>query len=293
MRKIVKVWLVTSEHLEDRLWFREEQDFIVGMNYVAVLVSTSGITVLAFVLMSNHVHFLLVCTREEAERFINEYKRRYSCYLQRKYGIAKGLKDNDIDIREIPEDPEAIAWTVAYIINNSVVANICAHPSLYPWGSGDAYFNSKPIEGSPLDSVSARKRYSLLHSKSDVPGNLLVNGRGYIDPRSYLNARYVEETVFRTPGRMNYYITNSSKAKRRLAAGDDNLPSFRDQSILAAIPDLCRSLFGKRHFSELNGSEKAEFLRQIRYRFSSNVHQIARVAGLTYEEASRLLDSTM
>jgi hypothetical protein len=92
---------------------------------------------------------------------------------------------------------------------------------------------------------------------------------------------------------MNYYITNSSKAKRRLAAGDDSLPSFRDQSILAAIPDLCRSLFGKRHFSELNDSEKAEFLRQIRYRFSSNVHQIARVTGLSYGEASRLLDNAL
>ena len=126
-----------------------------------------------------------------------------------------------------------------------------------------------------------------------VPGEWRIGSQGYIDPRSYVNIKYVEETVFCTPGRMNYYIANSSKAKRRLAAGDDNLPSFRDQSILAAVPDLCRSLFGKRYFNELNDSEKTEYLRQIRYRFSSNVHQIARVTGLTYEEASRLLDGVL
>ena len=290
MRKNIKVWLVTSEHLEYRLWFREEQDFIIGMNYVAVLANEYGITVLAFILMSNHVHFLLVCTREEAEHFISELKRRYSVYLQHKYKIFNGLRRNKVDIREIPDNPEAIAWTVAYIIDNSVVANICSHPSQYPWGTGNAYFNRQVLDGVQAASLSGRKRISLLHSRVPVPGEWRICSQGYIDPRSYVNIRFVEETVFRTPGRMNYFIANSSKAKKRLASGNDNLPSFRDQSILAAIPDLCRSLFGKRYFSELNETEKVEYLRQIRYRFSSNVHQIARVTGLTYEEASRLLD---
>lgn len=290
MRKNVKVWLVTSEHLEDRVWFREEQDFIIGMNYVAVLVNEYGIKVIAFILMSNHVHFLLVCTREEAEHFISELKRRYSVYLQHKYRIFNGLRRNKVDIREIPDDPEAIAWTVAYIIDNSVVANICSHPSQYPWGTGNAYFNSQSLEGVLVASLSGRKRISLLHSRVPVPGEWCICNRGYIDPRSYVIIRYVEETVFHTPSRMNYFIVNSSKAKKRLTAENDNLPSFRDQSILAAIPDLCRSLFGKRYFRELNETEKVEYLRQIRYRFSSNVHQIARVIGLTYEEASRLLD---
>ena len=293
MRKIIRVWLVTSEHLEDRLWFREEQDFITAMNYVAVLVNEYGITVIAFILMSNHVHFLLVCTREEAEHFISEFKRRYSGYLQRKYKILNGLRRNKVDIRAIPDDPGSIAWTVAYIIDNSVAANICSHPSQYPWGTGNAYFNRQGQDGVPVASLSGRKRCSLLHSRVPVPGEWRIGSQGYIDPRSYVNVRYVEETVFCTPNRMNYFITNSSKAKRRLAAEDDNLPSFRDQSILAAIPDLCRSLFGKRYFNELNDSEKTEYLRQIRYRFSSNVHQIARVTGLTYEEASRLLDGVL
>lgn len=34
-----------------------------------------------------------------------------------------------------------------------------------------------------------------------------------------------------------------------------------------------------------------EFVRQLRFRFSAHVNQIARVCGLTYEQAAQLMDS--
>jgi DNA-directed RNA polymerase specialized sigma24 family protein len=76
-----------------------------------------------------------------------------------------------------------------------------------------------------------------------------------------------------------------------METSDESMPAFRDQIILAAMPDLYRSLFQKQRFEELSPSEQAESLRQIRFRFCSNVHQIARVTGLSYEEAARMLDS--
>ena len=90
---------------------------------------------------------------------------------------------------------------------------------------------------------------------------------------------------------MNYFLVNSSKAKRKIQNSDDRHPAFRDQVILAALPDLYRSLFGKQSFEELTLEEKTESLRQVQRRFCSNVHQIARVTGLTYEAAARMMDS--
>ena len=69
------------------------------------------------------------------------------------------------------------------------------------------------------------------------------------------------------------------------------MPSFRDQIILSALPDLCRTLYGKKEFSELEEGQKTEVLRQLRYRFSSNVHQLARVTGMSYEAAAKMLDT--
>ena len=69
------------------------------------------------------------------------------------------------------------------------------------------------------------------------------------------------------------------------------MPSFRDQIVASAVPDLCKALFGKPCSQELNPAQMAELLRQLRYRFSSSVNQLSRVTGLTYDAAARLLDN--
>ena len=51
---------LSSSHLEDRIWFRDDEDFKVGMNCVALAAVKTGAGVVVFVLMSNHVHFLLM-----------------------------------------------------------------------------------------------------------------------------------------------------------------------------------------------------------------------------------------
>lgn len=112
---------------------------------------------------------------------------------------------------------------------------------------------------------------------------------GCVTPSSYVDVRRVEK-LFRTPKRMNYFLLTSSKAKQRIDTIEEGLPAFRDQVILAALPDLCRSLFGKIAVNELDESQLVELLRQLRFRFAANVNQIARVVGLTYAEAAAYLD---
>jgi hypothetical protein len=89
---------------------------------------------------------------------------------------------------------------------------------------------------------------------------------------------------------MNYFLNNSSKAKRRLESGEKGSPAFRDQIILSAIPDLCGSLFHKASVNELTKDEQTELLKQLRFRFSANVNQLARVTGLSYATVTELLN---
>lgn len=290
MRQEIKIWLVTTDHLEDGLWFPEEADFKAGMNYVAVLAADESVSVLAFVLMSNHVHFVLAGVRDDIERFINEFKRRHSKYLRNKYNIDKLLKSNDVDIREIPIENESVERAIAYVQMNPVAANICAHPTQYPWGSGNVFFNATAPKGTRLDSISGRSRIRILHSKSCMPEHWLIGEDGYILPSSYVKWENVEK-MFRTPGRMDYFLRTSSKARTRLESGEGAIPGFKDQTVSYALPDLCRTLFQKGSFEELSQQQKVEMLRQLRYRFSSNIHQLARVTGLTYDAAAKLMDS--
>ena len=86
MLKTVNIYLVTTDHLCDKIWFRDEEDFRVAMNFVAVVAASSTALVLSFILMSNHVHFLLSGSEGEASAFIDKFKQLYGKYYRRKYG---------------------------------------------------------------------------------------------------------------------------------------------------------------------------------------------------------------
>lgn len=285
----MKHWLITTEHLEDRLLFKDIEDFIVGMNHLAIQSHRCAVIVLAFILMSNHIHIVVEGSREDVETFITMLKLVYSKYLAAKYRTREHLRRLKVDIRPISDEDEALERAIAYVQMNCVAANICATPYEYPWGTGTSFFKLSEVKGTQLGEFSARARYKLLHCKTDVPLNWRVCEEGYIIPTSYVKTKFVER-LFRTPKRMNYFLQSSSKAKQRVEAMEEGLPAFRDQVLYAALPDLCRSLFGKTSVKELTESQLIELLRQLRFRFAASVNQIARVAGLSYAEAAAYLD---
>lgn len=297
-------YLISTEHLEDKLWFREVDDFVVGMNHVALQAyMCPEVSVLAYILMSNHVHFVLYGTRQEVRDFVNAFKGRYSLYLYRKYGVNAQLRENGLDLKVVSEyEQESLERAIAYVQMNSVAAGICSHPSLYPWGTGNCFFKMSNVETGfpvvtpqykPLADFSLRSRMRMMHSNmvKTLPPKWLVSEEGYVLPESYVDVDHVEKT-FRKSSRMTYFLNSSSKARKRLEADEDRIPSFKDQLILQALPDLLRGLFGKTAFSELSSeADQSEAIRQIRYRFSANVHQAARVCGISYADAARLIDS--
>ena len=283
-------FLITTDHLETRLWFLDDDDFKTGMNYVATVAFMFGVRIIAFILMSNHVHFVLECTRELALRFITEFKRLYSRYLNQRHGTKELLRGNGVDIQELRLGDESLERAIAYVQMNCVAANICLEPAAYPWGTGRTFFQVSAKRGQCLGALSARGKNKLLHSKMILPAGWMLGEDGYILPESYVPVRFIE-SLFRTPRRMQYFLQSSSKAKRVLDHIEKDLPAFRDQVILAAIPDLCHSLFQKRSIEELDIQQRTELARQIRYRFSADIHQIARVSGIPYQQIAILLDS--
>ena len=281
----MQFWLVTTDHLTDRLWFKDDEDFKTGMNIPPVLAASMPVNILSFILMSNHVHFVLACAKPDAETFINRFKKLYSQRYSKKYGSRALLRNNGIDIRELFLDGESLEKGIAYVQMNCVGANISLNPSDYPWGTGNAFFRVQSLKGTRVADMGVRELRRYVHSKLSLPESYLINDDGFVDPASYVNVTFVE-SLFRTPKRMNYFLQNSSKAKLIREA-----PSFGDQVVLSGMKSLCLSLFRKLNISDLQESEKSELLKQIRYRFSAEPEQIARVSGIPYDSVCRLLDS--
>ena len=285
----MEFFLVTTDHLESQIWFKDDQDFIVAMNAVPLIAEMAGVRVVVFVLMSNHVHFILYCTYDQALEFINEFKRHQAFHIRKKYGAEKILRRNKIDIQMLDTSEESLERAIAYVQMNPVAANICSHPSQYPWGTGSCFFKKSATKGTPVESLSIRSRYKVLHSKLAVPAGSLLGEEGFILPESYVETRLVE-SVFKTPKRMNYFLYNSSKAKVVLNPTNIDGPVFKDQTIIPVMEDLCRTLFKKGSVQELTQPQQAELIRQLRFRASSNINQIARISGIPYETVAKLLD---
>jgi REP element-mobilizing transposase RayT len=281
------LYFITTDHLEKKIWFRDLQDYIVGMNYVAVLAASMNVAIIAFILMSNHVHFLLRCSEAEAREFIDSFKKLYSMYYQAKYGESGFLRRNNVDIQRINIDHEGAEIVIAYIVMNSVAARICLTASGYRWGSGACYFNENKEKGIPIGSLSIRKQRKILKSHVKVPQDWLLSSDGYILPESYVRFAEVEK-LYKTPARMQYFLDASRKARKAL---EKESPAFDDQLLVAGIRSLCVSLFNKKSQKDLTHSELSEMLRQLRWRFGADIHQISRVSGIPYEEVSELLNS--
>ena len=282
----MKLYFITTDHSENKNWFRDDDDFKAGMNYVAVTVAAVGVKVIAFILMSNHVHFLVACYEKDARRFIYYFKQLYGTYYRYKYGNNRVFRRNGVDIQELTEENESVEKVIAYIVMNCVASRICATPSGYRWGSCACYFNDNKEIGKPVSSYSARKRIALLKSKTAIPGNWTVGAGGYVLPESYVPVESVEKH-FRTSSRYNYFLYSSSKAKKAMELSG---ASFRDQVISDGLLDLCVTLFGKKHPSDLDEDESAEVVRQIRWRFGADAHQISRVSGIPYSKVTAFLN---
>ena len=70
----MKFYLLTTDHLNSAIWFRDEEDFKAAMNAIPVLAALAGVNVLAFILMSNHVHFVLEGSYDQVLKFIPSFK---------------------------------------------------------------------------------------------------------------------------------------------------------------------------------------------------------------------------
>ena len=283
----MKFFLITTDHQSDRILFEDDEDFQVAMNYVAVAAFILKVNVLSFILMSNHVHFVIQCTEAEAKAFIDKFKQLFGHHYYKKYNVKGFLRKLGVDIQELKMGDESLHRGIAYTQMNCVAANITPSPLVYPWGTGSIFFNAYTPEGTRLSSLSGREQCRTLKTNVKLPQNYYVCNNGYILPKCYVPFRFVE-SLFRTANRYSYFLNNSSKARKHKEK--DSAPSFRDQIVRPAMRDLILSLFRETSIDNLSQEQRAELMRQMQRRFSSDAKQLARTSGLPLKEVDALLN---
>ncbi len=133
--------------------FLEDDDFERFLQILAITKEVSGCKVLAYCLMTNHVH-LVVCTMGEPIAIV--MKRlgiRYAAWFNRKYGRVGHLFQDRF--RSLPvETDEYFLTLLRYVWANPVEAHLVGRPEDYRWSSRRFLGrDSDLVDGADLDRL--------------------------------------------------------------------------------------------------------------------------------------------
>ena len=279
---------VSSHGLEKNDIFKSRQDFIRGMNDIALCVLGYDVCILAFCLMSNHFHFVLYGTLEECRRFAEEYKRRCGMRMRLVSGEVKGLKDVSVQIDMI-DSHEYLENAIAYVLRNSLAAGVFMMPYHYEWSSLSLYFRGacQPV-GVKLNDLSARKRLNILRSHQAVPDTYMIDADGMILPQCYVNVRMVED-IFRHPARLMMAVARKIENDVEVRFGISESISITDQELLTQMNELIRLEFGCSSLYQLSMKDRIKLCTLLKRNFGAGARQIARVTRLSPEIVERVV----
>lgn len=126
---------VTVRGNNRRRLFSYQSDYKRMLWDIGRALNTFEVVLNALVLMTNHVHLILIPRiREALPRFMKSFEQRYAQYRNKMRGGSGTLFESRYF--SVPIQSEAqLALTLAYVELNPVRAGICADPLEYRWSS--------------------------------------------------------------------------------------------------------------------------------------------------------------
>ena len=273
----------SSSHKETRRIFRTEKDFIIGVNTLALLLPGSGVKIVAYCLMDNHIHILLTGTLEDCLAYYDRVTHRLAQLLR----IGDGaFQKDDLDIVAVTSDLQ-LKREICYIHRNPYKARI-ASPDAYPWSSADMYFKTSLPVGRLVKDLGSKEKRLLFKTRIQIPDNY-----EFIDGR-ILNTNFVSF------GRASAKFTDSVEyfeylRKYSLEAEVEESHvihlevTFSDTEIMERINSICVNEFHVKSISGLGRKDLLRLARIVASRFGAGQAQLSRLLGVDKDVLDRVL----
>lgn len=265
--------------------FQDDEDFIAGINRIALCILKNYVEIIAFILMDNHVHFVLYGTALQCKKFINSYKMLTGKWIHNKYGLKDYLRLLPTEMISI-SDEETLLNTLAYIDRNSIVAGYRYMPSEYPWGSARYMFRDKEHEYQqesdfkPLAQLPLSKQRSLLKTRAKVPGEWYVDSRGMISPSSFMDFSRIEN-IFRTSTRYSYFLAKKLEGQVEMQLSKSRKVFIPDKELRQIVRKIAHDTYRTEDVRTLDVNSRLAIARRLRYDYASTLKQISRMVCLT------------
>ena len=270
-------WHICTDGLEKNVIFKSDTDYIYGMNSIPVCAVGNQVTILAFCLMSNHVHFIVHGEEDNCRKFITQYKKRLTALTN--------LSSTNICIKH-RDDDDYLMKAIGYVLRNPVSAGIRLMPYHYDWSSASLYFK-KPDSGrlgKKIGTLSYRSKRELLHSQTTLLDEYILTEKGLILPECYVDFEYVEN-LFRSPARLMYAMSRNENMEMELSGDILHKTKYSDEELSGTIKELCEEIFQKSSADLLSIENRYRLAKILHKRYRLSRKQLAR---LTMTEPSLL-----
>lgn len=278
-----------SKGIEDYLIFTSQKQFISAMNRVGICKSHfPQLVIVAFVLMNNHVHFILHGTKTDCEMFMALYKKLTASYIASEKG--EKLIGFEYDCWLIP-NREKLQEKICYVLRNPLAAGMRILPTSYCWGSGPLMFASSTSEATgtslygKLKEVGATTEYyrrKTYGTKQEIPSQWLVNDDGLIWPGSYVEYKYAEG-IFGGAASFLFELNKKNEDLINREMYGDSM-TLSDNDLFAIIKRTAKDSFGEEDISILNMEQRLDLIRKIRRTHGSDIKQLGRLLHIRYND---------
>lgn len=260
--------------------FQDEADFIAGVNRIGICHLRTGTKVIAYVLMDNHVHFVLYGTMLRCKEFITLYKQLTGTWIYVKYGINDYLRLLPTNILLLDTE-ERLLNTIAYIDRNPVIAGYRYLTTEYPWGSARYVFKDSQEEQdvTPLLSLSLREQRRLFYTRVNLPSNWKVNSQGMLCPNSFVDVSVIE-SYFKTPVRYSYFLAKKLEGTVEQELESSQRIFIPDLDLRKIVKAMISQDYDKDSITDLDVNARLAIAKKIRYRYASSTKQISRMVHL-------------
>lgn len=283
-----------TEGLKDDVLFGSVREFIAGINRIALclcrLEEDHPVQVICFVLMDNHLHFILYGLEEDCNRFIENYKTTTELWL-RHHGTDNGPGKIWRIGHWLIADKERLRATIAYIHRNPTAAGMAYSPSGYRWSSASLVFSDTTwisSIGRPVRNLSGKARIRLFNSKTEIPGDWTVLPDGMIWPGSFVNFT-VMERQFNSVQDYQFCLNKrvEEDINQEMRASAVSLP---DGEIAARARQMAGKLFGENRMLHLTVQQRLSLARILKKETGTTAKQVARIVHLKLSEIEPILN---
>lgn len=264
--------------------FKDKEDFIAGINRIGICKILSDVSVWAYSLMDNHVHFLLQGSLQNCELFINKYKLLTSKWVAKKYQQSGFLKYLPIAAMPLRTEDD-ILETAAYIDRNSIMAGFNGLPFDYPWSSSRFMFRANQADLDSFCSISEcspNQLREIFKTRVDIPLDWRYDNTGMIDPRCFTEYNMLE-ALFKSAIRYMYFVNKKIEGKVELSLNNGYRAFIQDRDLRVIVEDLSLSRFGVKDIRTLDVKSRLSIAKTLRYDYASTPKQISRMLGVDLE----------